>query len=41
MYTEKDRLALLDRITAFVKDNSEFVGLMQIGSGAEIGRAHV
>ena len=35
MYTEKDRLALLDRITAFVKDNSEFVGLMQIGSGAE------
>ena len=35
MYTEKDRLALLDRIMAFVKDKSEFVCLMQIGSGAE------
>ena len=35
MYTEKDRLALLDRIMAFVKDKPEFVCLMQIGSGAE------
>ena len=35
MYTEKDRLALLDRIMAFVKDKPEFVCLVQIGSGAE------
>ena len=35
MYTEKDRLALLDRIMDFVKDKPEFVCLVQIGSGAE------
>ena len=35
MYTEKDRLALLDRIVAFVKGKPEFVCLVQIGSGAE------
>ena len=35
MYTEKDRLALLDRIMAFVKDKPELVCLVQIGSGAE------
>ena len=35
MYTEKDRLALLGRIVTFVKDNQEFVCLVQIGSGAE------
>ena len=35
MYTEKDRLALLDRIMAFVKDKPEFVCLVQIGSGAQ------
>lgn len=34
MYTAEDRLALLDRILAFVKGNPEFVGLVQIGSGA-------
>ena len=35
MYTAEDRQALLGRIMTFVKDNSEFVGLVQIGSGAE------
>ena len=35
MYTAEDRQVLLDRIVAFVKDNPEFVCLVQIGSGAE------
>ena len=35
MYTEEDRLALLDRVLTFVKENQEFVCLVQIGSGAE------
>ena len=35
MYTAEDRQALLGRIMTFIKDNSEFVGLVQIGSGAE------
>ena len=34
MYKEEDRLALLDRMMTFVKDNQEFVCLVQIGSGA-------